>query len=1020
MSNLQQYALPYQNTLDSAYIDNALPNFSQLQTITNLPISQLNYRFYCLNEISESSANQYRLAMANVISSLSINENAIIYLLSGKPDGVKFYIGVAGNHEVVNECMMLKHSFEGNFLGAHLTSVENDNIELNELFQHTQHLGLVTGVPSYNEEEANLEGKDFQGIERLVNTLTDTTWQMVIVAEPGKPEEISHSLEQIYDLSTQLSSQIKHSVQQSENNGSNFNKTTGSSESSTQGESQGDSRTETQGTNSSESHGKSSSSTSSNDTKGVNNSTSVAHNTGTNQSATKGTSESISIGNSSGQSIALTRERINKRNEQTQAHLNDTQISRFRLGRSKGMFRTAIYICAETQATYNRLACGVQSIFQGSQPSYTPLTVHKLSVVQPLQLRDLLQIRRVKNPDFLSKKMDTAIVHSIPQYDHQHIAAATWLNTRELALLAGLPCLELPGLKLRKSVSFALNTVNTQNNTPTIKLGNIVQDGRPLLGKLVEIPIDALNKHIFVTGVTGAGKTTTCMKLLLESGFPFTVIEPAKTEYRALHSQVQDIEYYALGREDLSTFRLNPFELVSKHHNLTGHISMLKATIIAAFPMEASMPFIVENAIIEAYKEKGWDIPTSKNYFEEDPWQTDKNIWPTFSDMITQLDNVIKSAGMGKEFEEKYRGSLVSRLSSLTSGIKGTMINTPRSIDFDKLLDKKVVIELEELKDEEDKAFFMGLIIGRLAECMKQRHRCQPHFHHITLVEEAHRLLSQPEPGAEGSKKMGVEMFANLLAEVRKYGECLIIADQIPNKLVSDVIKNTNTKIIHRLFAADDRHAIGDAMGLNDEQKDFLPMLQAGETVIYSGGWHAPVRAQIDQLTDTTAPEISETLIQQQGFKQLWEHRFALLPRLSCNPVLNENNFAAVFQTASAQINLLINLAQRHSKQCGSSCSAINVPDMLHKMATRLAKEVNQAQQQFAFDDQQWANIMADLLADCDTTQELNENDLMMLRTTLPTFLTQLAISSHNFFEHIRTGQSKMVFFQIFAKRQTF
>ena len=267
---------------------------------------------------------------------------------------------------------------------------------------------------------------------------------------------------------------------------------------------------------------------------------------------------------------------------------------------------------------------------------------------------------------------------------------------------------------------------------------------------------------------------------------------------------------------------------------------------------------------------------------------------------------------------------------------------------------------------------------------------------------------------------MGVEMFANLLAEVRKYGECLIIADQIPNKLVSDVIKNTNTKIIHRLFAADDRHAIGDAMGLNDEQKDFLPMLQAGETVIYSGGWHAPVRAQIDQLTDTTAPEISETLIQQQGFKQLWEHRFALLPRLSCNPVLNENNFAAVFQTASAQINLLINLAQRHSKQCGSSCSAINVPDMLHKMATRLAKEVNQAQQQFAFDDQQWANIMADLLADCDTTQELNENDLMMLRTTLPTFLTQLAISSHNFFEHIRTGQSKMVFFQIFAKRQTF
>ncbi|MFK7643200.1 hypothetical protein ACI43T_12050, partial [Neisseria oralis] len=92
-----------------------------------------------------------------------------------------------------------------------------------------------------------------------------------------------------------------------------------------------------------------------------------------------------------------------------------------------------------------------------------------------------------------------------------------------------------------------------------------------------------------------------------------------------------------------------------------------------------------------------------------------------------------------------------------------------------------------------------------------------------TLVEEAHRLLSKPEPGADGSKKLGVEMFANLLAEVRKYGECLVIADQIPNKLVSDVLKNTNTKIIHRLFAADDRSSIGDTMSLNDEQKDFLP-----------------------------------------------------------------------------------------------------------------------------------------------------------------------------------------------------
>lgn len=189
--------------------------------------------------------------------------------------------------------------------------------------------------------------------------------------------------------------------------------------------------------------------------------------------------------------------------------------------------------------------------------------------------------------------------------------------------------------------------------------------------------------------------------------------------------------------------------------------------------------------------------------------------------MIAQLDKVITSKQMGREFEEKYRGSLVARLTSLTLGVKGRMLNSRYSMNFDQLLDRRVVIEMEEIKDEKDKALLMGLIINRLAECMKQRHRIQPDFRHLTLIEEAHRLLSRPEPGDAESKKMGVEMFANLLAEVRKYGEGLIIADQIPNKLIADVIKNTNTKIVHRLFAADDRKIIGDAIGLSEEQQAF-------------------------------------------------------------------------------------------------------------------------------------------------------------------------------------------------------
>ena len=1014
------------NQPDSIYIEHEMPDFGKMDF---LPLEQnVDYRFYRINEISENNAFQYRMAMANVIAGLSDNRSAIVYLLSGSPSGIDLYIGVAGNGQnISDEGEMLRHAFEGNFLGAQLDGMKSDDPSLNHLFNQTKCLGLITGVPSFNEEENNLDGKDYQGIERLVNTLIDARWQMVIVAEAGSDEAIANALESVYELSTKLSEQIKYSIQQSENEGWSTTETKGRSDSKTDGKNwgtnEGKNRSKSKTTNESETDSGKDWSSTEGTSESITDGTSSGSSKGESTSVQIGTNESTAQGKSGGKSTAITRERINKRNEHMQTHLNDTQVARFMQGRSKGMYRTAIYICANNQNVYSRLSRSVLSIFQGSQPSYTPLKVHKLPIQNGVQLTDLLQLRHANAYNFLKNQSEKMVLHSIPlsEVGRYHIDAATWLTTRELSLLAGLPALELPGLKLRKSVSFALNTVSV-NEKKAINLGHVVQDGRKLESKHIQIPHDALNKHVFVTGVTGSGKTTTCMKLLLETGFPFTVIEPAKTEYRALHGQVahSEIEYYALGREDLSTFRLNPFELISDKQNLTGHISMLKATMCAVFPMEASMPFIVEQAIIQAYQEKGWDITNNINYLFDNPWDKNNDVWPTFSTMIAKLDDVIKSAGMGKEFEEKYKGSLVSRLTALTNGIKGTMIDTPRSIDFDKLLDKKVVIELEELKDEEDKAFFMGLIIARFAECMKQRHKINPDFKHITLVEEAHRLLSQPEPGADGSKKLGVDMFANLLAEVRKYGECLVIADQIPNKLVSDVIKNTNTKIVHRLFAVDDRRTIGDAMGLNDEQKDFLPMLQAGETVIYSGGWHAAVRAQIHQLANTTAPEISEELIKAQGKKQLWEQSRVLFPRFSRHEFLNQDNFSDIFQAAREQLNLLFVLAARHpDKSKGATTEYSDLPATLIKIAERLRMQYSRSSEQFGLPVETWANLLHDLFRDTAADYDTLGIQGADFQTAVVAMLVALNTSLAQFFEHIRSGLSKHIFFKVLVNRNT-
>ena len=59
----------------------------------------------------------------------------------------------------------------------------------------------------------------------------------------------------------------------------------------------------------------------------------------------------------------------------------------------------------------------------------------------------------------------------------------------------------------------------------------------------------------------------------------------------------------------------------------------------------------------------------------------------------------------------------------------------------------------------------------------------------LTVIEEAHRLLKNVPP--ESPAAHAVSLFAELLAEIRAYGEGVAVAEQIPSKIISDVVKNS-------------------------------------------------------------------------------------------------------------------------------------------------------------------------------------------------------------------------------------
>lgn len=574
--------------------------------------------------------------------------------------------------------------------------------------------------------------------------------------------------------------------------------------------------------------------------------------TGTNRSTTKGTNNSVSESSTTGSSQNVSKDIINKKAADYVKYIDEMLLPIIDYGKSKGLYLTTTFIFADNNSQLQKLGNTIKSLYSGKKGNKNPLEFEILET-------DDKKIDYFKNfqiPECISYDDENALTLKSHFVEHEEVSLGNWYSPNELGLIAGLPEKEVVGLALNEEVEFGLNTKIPDKDGEIISLGNLVQSGNEIDTK-VYLEKSALNKHIFITGVTGTGKTTTCQKLLLESNLPFLVIEPAKTEYRILmnNSKTKDILIFTLGNDKVAPFRLNPFEFF-EGESITSRVDMLKAAMEASFDMEAAIPQIIESAMYSCYEDYGWNIDTDENEKFENAYDEGVYSFPTLEDLLNKIEIEVTKHNFDDKLKKDYIGSITARLQGLLVGSKGQMLNSRRSIDFRELIEKKVVLEIEGIKNGTEKSLVMGFILTNLCEALRAKYNKDKHFKHITLIEEAHRLLSKYTAGDSLNKKNSVETFADMLAEVRKYGESLIIADQIPNKMTPEVLKNTNTKIVHKIFAEDDKEAIGNTISLSKEQKDFLSSLPTGRAIVFSQSWTKAVQVQIEQMTNTTSDEI--------------------------------------------------------------------------------------------------------------------------------------------------------------------
>ena len=570
---------------------------------------------------------------------------------------------------------------------------------------------------------------------------------------------------------------------------------------------------------------------------------------GTNTSTTTGTNSSVGESTTTGSSQNVSKDIINKKAADYVKYIDEMLLPIIDYGKSKGLYLTTTFIFADNNSQLEKLGNTIKSLYSGKKGNKNPLEFEILENND----KKIEYFKNFQIPNCVSYDNENALILKSHFVENDDISLGNWYSPNELGLIAGLPEKEVVGLALNEEVEFGLNAKTPDKNEELISLGNLVQSGNEIDTK-VYFEKSALNKHIFITGVTGTGKTTTCQKLLLESNLPFLVIEPAKTEYRILmnNEKTKDILIFTLGNDKVAPFRLNPFEFF-EGESITSRVDMLKAAMEASFDMEAAIPQIIESAMYSCYEDYGWNIDTDENDKFDNPFDEGVYSFPTLEDLLNKVETEVTKHNFDDRLKKDYIGSITARLQGLLVGSKGQMLNARRSIDFRELIEKKVVLEIEGIKNGTEKSLIMGFILTNLCEALRAKYNKDRHFKHITLIEEAHRLLSKYTPGDSLNKKNSVETFADMLAEVRKYGESLIIVDQIPNKMTPEVLKNTNTKIVHKIFAEDDKEAIGNTISLSKEQKDFLASLPTGRAIVFSQSWTKAIQVQIDQMTNTTS-----------------------------------------------------------------------------------------------------------------------------------------------------------------------
>lgn len=755
----------------------------------------------------------------------------LIFLLQRVNGETNIYIGTSSPYQgisSVDAIEQIKEAASANMPGIGLDPIKDltsiTKIQ-KKLLSHSI-VGAVTGIPSLRE---NSDNSILQTLDNLAFGIRDMEgmekdYSMVIIADPVNDTTIADTISKIRTLSSNIHTKVSRNVSESESRSEN--KTEGAMVGTIIG----------------------------------------LLTTALMEGVTNGTADSAGVmagmnfGNSLAGSLGLMKQvSLNFTKNVTTEYLDkfakyaeeltEKHIERLKKGRNLGFWNVGIYVLGNSKKDVTTVLGMLRSVYSGKDSYVEPIRVQILS--DKSNALDIVKNNLDLIPLVFDKDTDLNKEWHIFGKMYQYIS--TPLNTEELSIATSLPRRDVPGLRFVKTaVRFANNPAEVKGDT--ITLGNIVDSGIVQNNKY-KISIDALVRHSIVTGSTGSGKSTTCKTIIsevLKRNIPVLIIEPAKDDYVRwaieMNKSLPEKDKFNIYMPGVESFEgnrvsrlcLNPFQpgaILGAPIDMVTRCEQLTAILNASLPVSDILPVLIDETIFSYLKKEiGNDFINGEVSQRKD--------YPKLEGLSSMAKEILRSRNYEEKVQENIGASLETRFNYLTRGNRGKILNVIRSTNFDDLFSKPTIINVSRIPNIKDKALIMSLLMLSLYEYRLSKYQYDLEYRkkaqenkllHLTVIEEAHNLLMKPpsDNGNSGNpQQASADLFSNILSEIRGYGQGILIVDQIPTRLISDAIKNTNYKIVHRMTSPDDCQVMAAGLALRPDQKSIIPALEIGNAII--------------------------------------------------------------------------------------------------------------------------------------------------------------------------------------------